>query len=399
MRPSRACDFSYLALSTDGRAVRGLLDATSSEEARGTLLLRGLLPIEIAPSAVRRWRRTSLPVADLAVGLRMLADLLAAGLPMGRALDVFREIAPDSWQRALGPIRAAVREGKSLASALAESPVEVPALVVGMARTGESGDGIADAIRRAASHSESVAATRAAIHAALAYPIIVAGTGVLCIAIMIGVVLPRFALILADLGQALPATTQFVLRAAEVARLALIPSALLAVAAVVVVRTRMRTPDGSRMMHRALLAVPLVGGVRWSSSTSRVTAALSAVIDSGVTIPAGLELAARAAADAEIEARLAASLVRIKAGESLASALNAERAVTPLAVRLIHAGEESGRLADMLSHAASMEQARVSRALQIGVRALEPMMIVSFAALVGLVAVALLQAVYAVRPL
>src|SRR5690606_29607222 len=118
-----------------------------------------------------------------------------------------------------------------------------------------------------------------------------------------------------------------------------------------------------------------------------------------VPIVAGLRLAAQAAADAEIEARLHGALVRIKAGESLASALKAENAVTPLTVRLIHAGEETGRLPDMLASAGVMEQERVSRTLQVGIRALEPIMIVTFAALVGLVAVALLQAVYAVRPM
>ncbi len=194
--------YAYDALAADGQSARGTVAASSDVDARTKLVAQGLLPIAVRLRRdLLRRSRPRLKAADLAVGLRILADLLSAGLPMARTLELFEQVAPDGWRRAIGPMRASVREGRSLATAMAEAPVVMPALVSGMARAGEAGDGIADAMRRAATHAEAAAASSAAIKAALAYPIVVASTGALSLGVMVGVVLPKFALILADSGR------------------------------------------------------------------------------------------------------------------------------------------------------------------------------------------------------
>ncbi|HEY0778983.1 MAG TPA: type II secretion system F family protein, partial [Gemmatirosa sp.] len=81
--------------------------------------------------------RRALPPADLALGLRALATLLDADLPMGRTLAAFADLAPAGWRAALPTIESAVRDGRSLSTALAASPVRIPAVVVGLVRAGE----------------------------------------------------------------------------------------------------------------------------------------------------------------------------------------------------------------------------------------------------------------------
>jgi type II secretory pathway component PulF len=125
---------------------------------------------------------------------------------------------------------------------------------------------------------------------------------------------------------------------------------------------------------------------------------LSALLESGVPIRRALGFAAVASADAEVERRILIARGRIASGESLAAALSRERALTPVALRLLAAGEESGRLAGMLGHAAKLEQERSDRMLRSAVKLVEPALIMVFAGLIGFVAAALLQAVYAVRP-
>jgi general secretion pathway protein F len=318
---------------------------------------------------------------------------------MTRALDLFSEVAPPRWRRALGSIREAVRQGQTLGGALTDCPLAIPPLIIGIVRAGEAGDGIAEAMRRAARHAEASAAASAALRSALAYPVVVAVTGLASVAAMVGIVLPRFALILADIGQELPAMTQLVLGTADIARSALLPALAMAGLAAFLIHGRRRSPAGRQQLHAALLALPVLGDLRHSASTARLATSLGALVGSGVPIPSALRLASHAAGDHEITARVDRAFERIRAGESLANALASARAATPLAVRLIRTGEESGRLASMLDHAGTMERDRVHRAIQAGVRALEPLLILVFAALVGTVAVALLQAVYAVRPL
>lgn len=390
--------FSYEAVAPDGTVDRATVGAADAVEARRAVASRGLFVLSVAEQRFLRARREPLSSADLALGLRILGDLLESGLAVTRALHTFHDLAPRAWRGALPPISQSVREGNSLASALDAAPLEIPALVIGIARAGEAGAGIGPAIRRAADLTEAAAETQAAVRSALAYPAVVAVAGVAAIAVLITVVLPRFAKILADLGQELPASTQLVLHIADGARAALVPFVVAAVVAVAVWRSWVHTPSGRTQWHRALLAIPVFGTLRRGAATARVAHSLAALLDSGVPIAAAMIHASHASGDAELAARLMDARARVTGGQSLSQALSETRAATETTIRLVHAGEESGRLASMLSHAAKIEQKRVDQIVRTAVRMLEPILLLTFASVVALVAAALLQAIYSVRP-
>lgn len=390
--------FAYRAASASGDVDGGFVDAESARQAREILVARGLYVLSVESRGNRLERRDALAVSDLALGLRILADLLESGLSVSRALHAFEELAPRGWRPALPHIRQSVREGQSLAAALATAPVVIPGLVIGIAQAGEAGAGIGSAIRRAADLMESSAEMRASIRSALAYPVIVAAAGVLAVGILITVVLPRFARILADLGQTLPASTRLVLDGAAAAHAALLPSAIVVGVGIAVWRAWTQTESGRRSWHGLLLATPMLGSVRAGAAAARMAHSLSALLESGVTMASALIYAARATADAELEARLTATRAAVNAGETLSRALELHRATTPTVVRLVRAGEESGRLPSMLAHAARIEQQRADRIIRTGVRMLEPMLLLTFASVVALIAAALLQAIYSVRP-
>jgi general secretion pathway protein F len=390
--------FAFHAVASNGSIERGTLDAESANEARDTLTGRGLLVVSLESKGPRRERREPVSAADLALGLRILANLLESGLPVTRALHAFDDLAPRSWRGALPAIRQRVREGKSLAAAMAEAPLQIPALVIGIAQAGEAGTGIGPAVRRAAELTEATAEMQAAVRSALAYPIVVAAAGVCAIAVLITVVLPRFARILADLGQALPPSTQLVLRGADVARALLLPTTVVAVVAFAAWRTWAGTARGRVQWHAFLLSVPGIGTVRRLTATARMAHSLAALLESGVPIAAALGHAARASGDAEIEVRLLAARATINSGQPLSQALSDTRAVSPTTAKLVRAGEESGRLPAMLTHAAKIEQQRADQVVKTAVRMLEPMLLLTFASVVALIAAALLQAIYSVRP-
>lgn len=390
--------FEYRALTAAGVRERGTLDAPSAEDARELLRRRGLFVVGVVSRGSRHERRTSMPSGELALGLRILADLLESGLPLVRALHVFDDLAPGAWQRALPFIREQVREGKGLAAALAAAPVRVPPLVVGIIQAGEAGTGVGAAVRRAADLTDAAAQIRSAFWSALAYPIVVALAGVCAIVVLIGFVLPRFAKILADLGQALPASTQLVLRGAAVAHAAFLPGVFATAVLAMLWRAWTNTQDGAIRWHRMLLRVPGLGSVRARLATARVGHSMSALLDSGIPMSSALALAARAAGDAECEGRIAAARSLVVSGMSLSSALDRTRAVTPTAIKLARAGEESGRLASMLSHAARIEQQSADQTVRVAIRMLEPMLLLAFACAVALIAAALLQAIYSIRP-
>jgi type II secretory pathway component PulF len=390
--------FAYRAAAPDGRLHAGALDAESAEQARDTLRARGLLILNLESRGARVAQRDAIAIGDLALGLRILADLLDAGLSVSRALGAFEELASRGWRPALPHIRQSVREGHGLAASLASAPIAVPGLVIGIVQAGEAGTGIGQAMRRAAELTESSAETRSQIRAALAYPLLVAAAGAVATTVLLTVVLPRFARILGDLGQKLPATTRLVIAGADLAHAALIPVLVAMGIGVGVWRAWTGTASGRRSCHRLLLGVPFLGSIRRGAAASRMATSLSALLDSGVSMAAALSLAAHAAGDAELEARVSAARGAVSAGESLSRAIEIHDAATPTVVRLARAGEETGRLSAMLGHGARIEQQRVDRVVRTAVRMLEPMLLLAFASIVALIAAALLQAIYSVRP-
>ena len=390
--------YSYRAATADGRVEAGRMESASAEAARSALAARALFPLEVRPEAagVRSLARVS--AVDLALGLRGLAVLLESGLPMGRSLAAFEELAPESWKTELPALRETIRNGGSLSGALRQSRIPMPPVVLGMIRAGEAGSGLAVAVGRAADLQESAASARAAVQGALAYPLLLAFAGTASTILLVTVVLPRFAVILADLGQALPPTTRLVLTGAHVARPSALPLAVLAVLGAAVWRRWTATPAGRNAWHGLLLRAPLVGPIRRSLGASRTAAALGALLGSGVPLPAALRYAGAASGDAWLEGSADRVRARVLRGESLSSAFEAERTLTPVAIRLVRAGERAGELARMLDHASRLESARGQQALSRTVRMIEPALILGFGAVVALVAAALLQALYSIRP-
>jgi general secretion pathway protein F len=380
----------------------GIVPAANRDAANSALSAQGLFPIDLRLDTPHRATAPGIKVRDLALGLRILANLLEAGLPMARALTAFAALAPRGWTReTLDAITTAVREGKSLSGALAAAPMTFPPLVIGMMHAGEAAGELSTAVRKSAEIMEQAAATRLAIRAALTYPIILAVAAALSIGLLLGVVLPRFAEIVGDLGQTLPRSTEIVLGAGAAIRAAAVPSVIAALALAVAWRQWLAL-GGERSRatwHGLLLGIPLVGTTRRASATAQMTTSLGALLEGGVPIAQALVHAARAGGDSALSRRLLVARERVVGGERLSTALEDTRSATEGAVQLVRAGEATGRLADMLYHAGRIEREAAEELVKNAVRLIEPLLILVFGAVVALVAAALLQAVYSVRPI
>ncbi len=388
-----------MALQRSGATRRGVLAASSIEAAHAALRREELVPTRIRPH--RRWvafaRR--MPQADLAIGLRALADALRTGLPIGRALELMEDVAPPSWKGVLPSVRESVRVGQPLSAALSLPSMGVPPMVLSLAAAGESSGTLGDALQRAAEFCEERAQLESELSQALTYPIIIAVAGVLSVWLMLAVVVPRFAVILADLGQTLPPSTRAVLAAADVLRVAsfvAVPFTALAIATTARLR---RTDSGRRQIDALLRSIPWLGSVREMTSASRLADSLALLLDAGVPIRRSLALAAAATGDAETGARARAASEALRSGRAISETLYEHGVVTDVIVRLVRSGELSGELSAALRHGARLERDRAHRRIRVAVRALEPALILLFAGVVGVVAVAMLQAVYAIRPI
>lgn len=388
--------FAYEAARTDGGVVRGSVDAESQPDAAALLSARGLFPIVVEVRPERSNIFVQRPSARaLATVFQSLAALVEAGIPMHKALHATQALARGTLAEALQRVEACVRDGSSLGAALAIEGT-FSGVAVGLVRAGERGVGLAAGLAQAARQLDRDAQAAARIKSALAYPLLLTVVGTASVALIMFFVVPRFAALLADMGQTLPTATRILLAISQLVRSYGV--AVGVVGAVFVVAAARLAVARRAAWHAWLLESPVIGPLRHTLATARVARALGALLSTGTPALAALETAQEAAGDAAVAARLGAARLRVAQGAGLTAALENARALTPRALQLAAIGEGSGKLPDLLGRAADIEEQRAEQQLKMLVACIEPALIFLFATVVAFVAAALLQAVYSLRP-
>lgn len=387
--------FRYRAARPDGEMLTGTVQAGSAAAALQLVESRGLLPVALSETS--DFARQRADAGTLAAILAGLAALVDAGLPVDRALAAAQEAAPERLRDALAASQAAVREGGTLSTALSEAGL-APPMVLGHLRAGERAGALGAALARAAAELERTAELRATVRAALTYPAFLLVAGTVSVVVIVAVVVPRFAQLLGDQGHALPASTRLLLATSAIVRGGAAPALALGALIAAPVLRWLRADDGRLALHRFLLSLPFIGTQRFQLASARACTALGGLLEAGVPMLEALRLAGDAASDAAIRERMALARLDVERGERLSTALRQHGAVTAAALRLAAFGEQAGALPRFLAQAARLEEAAAHRALQRAVTLLEPAIILAFGAAVAFVALALLQAVYSVRP-
>jgi len=389
--------FRFRAVAATGAVETGIVDATDRADAVTRLRARRLLPLSVTAATMQR-PKSRVATSDIAAGLRTLATLLESGLPMTRALSAFSDVAPRAWQREVPALQARIREGETLASAFESSSLALSEPLIAIVRAGERGGGLANAVNRAANLAEASERLRAAVRNALAYPAVLAFVGTVSLGVIVAVILPRFAEIIGEVGAATPPLTRFVLGAGEAVSAATLPMLVCGVCGAVAWQRLLKTPARRAAWHRVLLNTPFLKHIRLAGASSRACVTLAHLVATGVAIAPALRDAAHSSGDEAVQERILEARNDVIGGTRLSAALRQRVALSAAAVRLISVGEEAGELARMLERAAALDEYFVQTRLQAAVRIIEPAFILVFGAVVAIVATALLQALYAVRP-
>jgi len=215
--------FQYRATDYTGKIVEGSMEAGEERSVVARLQERGLIPIRIgAGGAVAPPARVpiSLPTIggrkkvrnkDVLIFTQELSTLLKAGLPLDKSLTTLADLAPGDLKRIATEVLNSVRGGSSLAEALGQHPKAFSPLYVNMVKAGEVGGVLDEVLARLQEYLRNVQELRDEVRSAMTYPILLTGVGAISIAVLLVFVLPKFATMFADLGQALPLSTRMML--------------------------------------------------------------------------------------------------------------------------------------------------------------------------------------------
>lgn len=378
---------------SSGKSLRGSLQASDRSSALAQLQSQQIDSIRMVALPLSNNQPTETQITLL---IRQLSTLLSSGLTLTRALEGIRHGVTD---RALGTLIQLMldelHQGKSFSVILATRPTLFDPFLIHLARSGEQSSQLPLLLERAAAYREQIRTLKRQTWKAVAYPL-----GVLLLTLLITLflflqVVPQFESLFSNLGGTLPPLTQHLLsithalqqHAAAILVALLLPPALLLFG-------YRSSPALQQVVDQLLLRLPLIGTTLREILVARIGRTLAILQQAAIPLHHGLESAIEMTPLIPFKIAITQVNHAIHQGTPLSSALQQQQLFPPIAVQMIHAGEESGQLSEMLDRLATYYEAEVEQRIEQLTALLEPALILIIGGLVGTLAIALYQPIF-----
>lgn len=371
--------------ATTGREIRNVLEAASEQAAIAALLNRNLLVISIQEKAVKkRTGSGTVPLADLVVFTRQLATMIDAGLAMVQSLQALAEQTTNKVMRdVIRDVCSRVEGGDSFSAALQKHPKVFNRLFVCMVDAGEKGGLLAEILARLATYLENTARLRKKVKSAMMYP-----TAVTIIAIAITIfllvrVVPVFGEVFTSFGARLPAPTMYLLETSKFLQKTIL-YILPAVGGMIYGWfAYLKTKQGREFWDRTRIKLPIFGIIAHKICLARFTRTLASLIRSGVPILEVLNIVANTCGNVIMEKAIRVASGDIERGDGISAALAKHPVFPTMIIRMITAGEQTGKIDSMLERVADFLDEEIETTLAGLTSLIEPLLIVFLGVVIG----------------
>jgi general secretion pathway protein F/type IV pilus assembly protein PilC len=396
-------EFTYTARTSQGQDSSGSITAGSRREAIALLADRSLFPLHVEAQAEAGGTRSfslrrRVKTETLADAFTQLADLLANGVPLLEALDILASQGVDQQlSSVMAGVRSQVADGTSLDVAMAQHPVVFSELTVSMVRAGLEGAFLEEALERVAAFLRKQDALRARVVGAMTYPAILGIVGVGVTIFLVTVVVPMFQGFFDRLersGSGLPMITVLLLAVSNF----LVKYGLFAAGAIVALvllgRRFIRTDRGRELADRWKLRLPVAGSIFHDAAVSRFCRVLGTLLRNGVPLLTSLRISSESAGNRLLQRAILDSAENITSGESLSKPLASSGLIPPPTMAMINVAEQSNTLDEVLVRIADRADQRIERRLDVMVRLVEPVMLLTIGGMVLFIIVGVLLPVF-----
>ena len=384
-------NFRYQVIDSNGKTSEGIIEAASIGEASRRLKSdgkyiaslsldkgTGLGSIQIGSSKLKS--------KDLVLISRQLASLLSAGITVVRSLDMlYQQLESKKAKKCIGDIYESVQSGRSLSEAFSEQRGVIPNIMISMIAAGEESGRLDEVMERLAEHFAKEAKLKNKISSAMVYPKILAA---LTFAVSVGLLtflVPKIGVTIAELGGELPALTKFLLNFSD--SIVHFWYIYIAVIGLVIYGFQLwkNSDKGSEQWSHLMLTIPVVGKATKMSASARFTRTVATLLKSGISVLQSVEITEKSLDNVILQKKLSQARVEIRKGTSLSRSIRDITEFPPMIYAMVAIGEESGTLDTILEKAADYFEDEADAATQKMVSALEPVMIIVMAIIVGLV--------------
>lgn len=400
--------FSYTAVSREGRQTSGTLSAESRSAALSQVTAQGLSPLRLdeqkpAAGAAKALVAKPGPVSQKAVEnfTRELANLLAGGVPLARAMGLLRREASNPAARHLwGALHDDVIGGTALGDAMAKYPRSFSSVYVAMVRAGEAGGFLDLVLSQIAEFRTREQDLKGKVKAALVYPCMLAMLATAVVIFLLTFFIPRFNSIFAEFGSNLPTLTRMIIAASDILKHYGLFVGIGVVVLVVAGRRAVSTDAGRRRMELTLLGVPLLGQIIAHFALVRFARMLGTLLAAGVPLVSSLRVAREAIGNQTLADTVLFAIEEVQRGASLSRSLgNSPRLFPPSVVETIAVAEETGRLDKELIRLSVTYEGDLDRQLRMLVSVAEPLLLFMMAGIIGTVVVGMLLPVFNLQDL
>lgn len=398
--------FTYKAIDAQGRQVVDKLVAADRASAIEQLCDRSLSPVSVerqedhkAEGLTARMSRVS--KGEVEAFTRQLANLLAAGVPLSRALSILsREAAKPAAGKLWATIHDQVAGGASLADAFAHHPKAFSPVYVAMVRAGETGGFLDVVLEQIATFRSREQDLKGKVTAALIYPLILSVLASAILTFLLIYFIPRFSTMFLEFGGSLPGLTKVIVRVSDlVVRYWFVFVLGIALAIFGIQRAR-ASEDGRRVMERLMLRSPLFGRAASRFALVRFCRMLGTLIEAGVPLVAALRVAKEAIGNQVLADTVDGAIEDVQRGTGLARSLESCRVLFPASViEMVSVAEESGRLDKELTRLAGAYEQELDRHLKMLVALVEPALLFVMAALVGTIVIGMILPIFKMQEL
>ena len=423
--------FQFIAKDSSGAETRGQIEAADRNEAIAAVRAQGFFPTAIgevksapagggakpakakkpakAPAAPKpkkkgkglhteikiplpKFLRGKVKTKVLTQFTRQLATLVNAGLPLMRGIDVLkRQMKDPQMQEALEGISEQIASGGTFSEALTAYPKIFDNLYVNMVKAGEAGGVLEVVLSRLAEFAEKSEKIRNKVKGAMIYPIVVLVAAIGITAFLLVTVIPKFQQVFADMmgGAELPIVTQYVIDLSEFVQHNGLSILAVVVAFVVLKKIVGKTEKGAYLFDVISLKMPVTGTLTQRTAVSRLTRTLGTLLTSGVPILQSLVIVRDTTGNRVVSKAIQNVHDAVKEGEGMTQPLSQCPVFPPMVVSMVEVGEETGALAEMLTRIADTYDDEVDNAVAGMTAAIEPVLIIFLAVIVGTIVVAM----------
>ena len=389
--------YSYVAVDSRGKEKRGRMDAANREEVVQQLKNDGLIPVSIKEQGVLNKEidfsiGKKVKPRDLSVFCRQFVSITQAGVPMKEALQMLTEQTENKYlKQAVANVLANVEKGNTLADSMAAEKDIFPDIMVHMVEAGESSGSLDTSFARMAVHFEKEAKLKATIRKATIYPIILIFAVIGVIAVMLLFVIPIFIDMFADLDVEMPALTMGVMNLSKWTAGHWYVIVAVIVAVILAYQAIYRTDQGRLKIDLIKMKIPLLGKLNVKSTCAQFARTMSTLMAAGVPTIACLETVAKIVKNIHYKNALMKAREEVMKGIPLSEPLETSGIFPPMVYHMTSIGEDTGNMEDMLTKLADYYDEEVEITTQSVLAAMEPLIIVFMALIVGTLVIAVVM--------